>query len=83
MSFRKKTIMVTRAGIDQMLRILMARIIDAHRFALKTVHRTVFLTRKPSRVRFGKLPIYTQKSLINDFSATLVTRGGIEPPLPA
>ena len=33
---------------------LMARITDAHRFELKTVHRTVFLTLKPSRVRFRK-----------------------------
>ena len=37
--------------------LLMARITDAHRFELKTVHRTVFLTLKPSRVRFRKLVI--------------------------
>ena len=62
---------------------LMARITDAHRFELKTVHRTVFLTLKPSRVRFRKHNQYHNVISWQRTSSFLVTRAGIEPALPA
>ena len=66
-----------------MLRIYEARLGAAPLFSLKTVHRTVFLTLKPSQ---GSIPFFPQKSYISKpcgLSGVVVTRGGIEPPLPA
>ena len=63
--------------------LLMARITDAHRFELKTVHWTVFLTLKPSRVRFRKQNQYQNVINRQRVSSILVTRAGIEPALPA
>ena len=63
--------------------LLMARITDAHRFELKTVHRTVFLTLKPSRVRFRNYKVLFNRFNIIEVKVILVTRAGIEPALPA
>ena len=63
--------------------LLMACTKVLRRSSLKMFHRNIFLTLRPSRVRFALCFVTLFILCLFGIKCNVVTRGGIEPPLPA